>query len=265
MKVTIIIPARFKSTRFPGKPLVKLNCPGGKKKSLINLTWEAARKVRGVDDIFVATDDERISNEVKEFGGKVLITSETCRNGTERCAEATRKINPENGDLVINIQGDAPLTPPWFVEKLINEMTKSDKIDVATPILKFDETTYKAFKKNRKNGVVGGTTVTFDIYNNALFFSKEMIPFQDLGSKKGTENLHMFHHVGVYAYRTKALEAYFSLPEGPLEKIEGLEQLRFLENGMPVKCVEVEGRGKIFWELNNPEDVDLIEALLSKE
>ena len=124
MKTVIIIPARYSSVRFPGKPLVKLSVGRGLKKSLIQLSWEAACRVRNVEQIFVATDDERIRTEAESFGAKVVMTSHKCRNGTERCAEALKNIN-FNADLIVNLQGDAPLTPEWFVEDLIEAFKKN--------------------------------------------------------------------------------------------------------------------------------------------
>ena len=264
MKVTIIIPARFKSTRFPGKPLVELNCFGGVKKSLINLTWEAARKVRGVDDIYVATDDLKISEVVKEFGGKVILTSKNCVNGTERCAEAFEKHSIES-DLVVNFQGDAPLTPPSFIEHLIEDMKKKSNTDMATPVLRLDKTAYKNFRLDRKKGLIGGTTVTFDSKGYALYFSKEVIPYLEIEKLSASYLIPAFHHVGVYAYKPKVLKEYVKWKEGKLEKLEGLEQLRFLENGKKIKCVEVDGKGQFFWELNNPEDVERIEKVLKEK
>ncbi len=264
MKVTIIIPARFKSTRFPGKPLTKLNCGGGIKKSLINLTWDAAKKVNSVDDVFVATDDKKISDAVKAFGGKVIMTSENCKNGTERCAEAVKKISPRP-ELVINFQGDAPLTPPWFVEDLIKEMSRDCIADMATPVLRLDRTAYEKFLADRKSGSVGGTTVATNSEGYALYFSKEVIPYIGADVIHSWQEIPVFHHVGVYAYRPKSLDKYVNWQEGRLEKFEGLEQLRFLENGGSVKCVEVNSYGELFWELNNPEDIDRIEKIFKKK
>lgn len=261
MRTIIIIPARFQSVRFPGKPLVQLTSKVGVKKSLINLTWEAAKTVQGVDDVFVATDDQRISDAVNKFGGKVIMTDNWCKNGTERCAMAIRQITSEP-DLIINFQGDAPLTPSWFIESLIESMINDEDAEVATPILRFDNETYQNFRADRKKGLIGGTTVTFNNKKYALYFSKEMIPYFENDQLTMPSLIPMFHHVGVYAYRPKVLEEYISWPEGFLESLEGLEQLRFLENNRVVKCIEVDSKGQLFWELNNPEDIERVEAAL---
>jgi 3-deoxy-manno-octulosonate cytidylyltransferase (CMP-KDO synthetase) len=131
-------------------------------------------------------------------------------------------------------------------------------------VLRLDRVTYGHFTTDRREGRVGGTTAIFDKNNHALYFSKEVVPFMDIDKWPADEKLPVFHHVGVYAYRPAALSAYMSWPEGSLERLEGLEQLRFLENGEIVKCVEVEGRGRVFWELNNPEDVVRIEGVIEQ-
>jgi 3-deoxy-manno-octulosonate cytidylyltransferase (CMP-KDO synthetase) len=164
----------------------------------------------------------------------------------------------------VNLQGDAPLTPHWFVEDLIAAMKQDDTAQMATPVLRLDRVTYGHFTTDRREGRVGGTTAIFDKNNHALYFSKEVVPFMDIDKWPADEKLPVFHHVGVYAYRPAALSAYMSWPEGSLERLEGLEQLRFLENGEIVKCVEVEGRGRVFWELNNPEDVVRIEGVIEQ-
>ena len=263
MKTVIIIPARFSSVRYPGKPLVKLSVGNGIQKSLIQLSWEAASRVKNVDEVFVATDDKRIRVEAESFGAKVIMTSKECKNGTERCAEALKNIN-FTGDVVVNFQGDAPLTPEWFVEDLIRTFEKDPNTQMATPVLRLDEGSLKDFRLDRRSGRVGGTTVVFDKNYNALYFSKELIPFFNKKNIRQREESPVFHHVGVYAYRTETLLNYNSWKESNLEVLEGLEQLRFLENACSIKCVIVDSRGRTFWELNNPEDVLRIEKVINE-
>lgn len=262
MKTVILIPARYASTRYPGKPLAELTLADGSRKSLIQMSYEAAKQVNGVDAVYVATDDARIKVAAEAFGADVIMTSEDCANGTERCANALERAGLES-DIVVNLQGDAPLTPPWFVEALIEEVKRDPEVGMATPVLRCDAETYAHFTEDRRNGRVGGTTAVFNRNNDALYFSKEVVPFVDPG--KLPDPIPVFHHVGVYAYRPDALSAYGSWESGPLEKLEGLEQLRFLENGQPIRCVEVDGKGRVFWELNNPEDVARIESVLRKQ
>lgn len=260
MKTVIIIPARYASHRYPGKPLARIRQADRSYKTLIRMTWEAAHAVAGIEQIYIATDDDRIRDAAEAFGAHVIMTSPECANGTERCAEALEKAHID-ADLVINFQGDAPLAPPWFVEALIEAMKQDTEAQVATPVLQCDPETYAHFVEDRRNGRVGGTTAVFNSKGHALYFSKEIIPYIS-PDQVPTHNIPVYHHVGVYAYRPKALAQYTSWVEGNLEIQEGLEQLRFLMNTCPVKCVLVESRGRVFWELNNPEDVVRIEAVL---
>ena len=173
MKTVIFIPARYASTRYPGKPLVALRQKDGSEKTLIEMSWEAARAIRGVDAVYVATDDDRIADAARGFGADVVMTDAACENGTARVAQAFARADID-ADLVINFQGDAPLTPPWFVEALIEAMRADDSIGMATPVLRCDRAIYDALKDDRAQGRVGGTTAVFDAGMNALYFSKEV-------------------------------------------------------------------------------------------
>lgn len=259
MRVALIIPARYASTRFPAKPLAPLTGATGVDKPLIRRSWEAACAVRGVDAVIVATDDARIAEAARSFGAEVAMTDPACANGTERCAEALAALDPAP-ELVVNFQGDAPLTPPWFVEALIEAMRADPACDMATPVLRCDADTLEALRADRRAGRVGGTTAVMTAAGDALYFSKEVLPYGASADPKVGPPC--FHHVGVYAYRPAALTAYRTWPTGPLERAEGLEQLRFLENGRRIACVEVEARGAGFWELNNPSDRQRIESEL---
>lgn len=263
MKTVILIPARYASTRYPGKPLAELTQKDGSKKSLIQMSWEAARQIAGVAEVHVVTDDDRICDAAKGFGASVIMTSPEAENGTARCAEALATGAVE-ADLVVNFQGDAPLTPPWFVEELIAAMAEDPGAQMATPVLQCDAETYAMFAEDRRNGRVGGTTAVFGEDHRALYFSKEIVPYIDPG-KVPDRDIPVYHHVGVYAYRPEALRAYTGWGVSRLETLEGLEQLRFLVHGMPVRCVEVQARGRLFWELNNPADVARIEKVLKEQ
>ena len=258
MTVLIAIPARYASTRYPGKPLVMLRGPDGEK-TLIRRSWDAAISVQGIDRVVVATDDLRIADHATGFGAEVVMTSSDAQNGTERCAEVAAKL--PGFDIVVNLQGDAPLTPAWFVEDLIAGLRADPGADIATPVLRCDGRALNGFLADRRAGRVGGTTAVFGAGGRGLYFSKEVIPYTGrvFGDEEATP---VYHHVGVYAYRPAALAAYTGWAVGPLETLEGLEQLRFLENGRLVACIEVQARGRQFWELNNPEDVPRIEAMM---
>ncbi len=261
MRAVIFITARYQSSRFPGKPLQHLRGAGGASRSLIERSWDAARAVEGIDGVFVLTDDARIEAAARAFGADVLMTSSDCRNGTERCAEAVSQLGI-TPDIVVNLQGDAPLTPPHYVEALLSEMSRDPEVQMATPVLKTPRDHLKKLRDDRKAERVGATTAVFDQKGNALYFSKEVLPFYD---NAPDDAVPVFHHVGCYAYRPTALSTYIGFDPTPLEQREGLEQLRFLEHGIPVRCVEVEARGRAFWELNNPSDVALIEDIMARE
>lgn len=259
MTVLIAIPARYASTRYPGKPLVELNGPDGRK-TLIRRSWEAAMAVRGIDGVVVATDDSRIADHATAFGAEVVMTSSDCQNGTERCAEVAQRM--PGFDIIVNLQGDAPLTPAWFVEDLVAGLRADTDADVATPVLRCEGAMLAKLLEDRRQGRVGGTTAVFGTGGRGLYFSKEVIPYtgRTYGDDEATP---VFHHVGVYAYRPAALAAYPAWDAGPLERLEGLEQLRFLEHGRNILCVQVDARGRQFWELNNPSDVPIIESMMA--
>ncbi|WP_376876204.1 3-deoxy-manno-octulosonate cytidylyltransferase [Albirhodobacter sp. R86504] len=260
MSTLIVIPARYASTRYPAKPLVKLTGATGEAKSLIRRSWDAAMAVQGADRVVVATDDERIKAEAESFGAEVVMTSEACQNGTERCAEAYANLG-ETFDVVVNLQGDAPLTPAWFVEDLIAGISANPWAELATPVLRCEGAMLASLIEDRHQGRVGGTTAVFGAEKRGIYFSKEVIPYT--GKPYAPHDpTPVFHHVGVYAYRPEILQAYSQWSVGPLETLEGLEQLRFIENGRAVLCVEVEARGRQFWELNNPSDVSRIEEMM---
>ena len=156
MKRVIIIPARYASTRYPGKPLVELTLPEIGGKAMIQHVWERAMAA-DLAPVYVATDDTRIADAARQFGTDVILTSDTCRNGTERCAEAVANAGIV-ADLIVNLQGDAPLTPHWFVENLIAALKSDPAAQMATPVLRLDRLTYGHFTADRKHRSGGGTT-----------------------------------------------------------------------------------------------------------
>lgn len=260
MTTVILIPARFASTRYPGKPLVELKGASGTPKSLIQRSWEAASRVPGVAAVHVVTDDERIRDAAKDFGASVIMTSDKCRNGTERCAEALGQLG--EAELVINLQGDALLTPPGFVTALIDHMAANPDAAVATPAMRQRSSEVRALQAEEAAGRVGGTSVVTANDGRALYFSKKLIPYLPSRALNG-ELSPVRLHIGIYAYRPHALDTYVATPVSELEELEGLEQLRFLAAGIAVEVVEVETPPFTLRELNNPEDVAPIEEALA--
>jgi len=257
---TIIIPARFESTRYPGKPLVPLKGASGEMKSLIERSWTCARAVPGATAIFVATDDMRIADAVLAFGGDVVMTSPECRNGTERCAEAAGALGLDEG-IIVNLQGDAPLTPAFVIPDLVATLVSEPQTAMATVALRTSASTYAHLAADAAAGRVGGTTVVTTATGRAIYFSKRLLPFVSPVSTP-TAHEHVRLHLGVYAYRADALKRYAATSPSPLEELEGLEQLRFLEGDAPVRVVTFDPVGWDCIELNNPSDVPAIEAVL---
>ncbi len=223
MNFTAIIPARYESTRFPGKPLAQING-----KPMIQHVVENVSMT--LKQVWVATDDSRIFDVVKNFGGKAIITSQKHKSGTDRCAEAARILSQEiDFDAVINVQGDEPFINPEQIELLKSCFTAETQI--ATLVKKI-ETSEELFNPNRPK-------VTTDNLSNALYFSRSPIPFLRGETEKKWHLLYTYWaHVGIYAYRADVLQKITELPQGKLENAESLEQLRWLEYGYQIKTVE---------------------------
>jgi len=260
-RAAIIIPARYGSTRYPGKPLVSLIGANGTSRTLIERSWRAANMVPGVDFVVVATDDIRIAEEVRRFGGTAIMTAE-CANGTERCAAAVaHMVDPPA--IIVNFQGDAPLMPAYVVSRLIERLRDDAAIAVATPALRCTPSLYRHLSEDERAGRVGGTTVVCDAWSRALYFSKRTLPFLPEGWRSGDECPALLH-LGAYAYRSSSLPEYAAWPPCMLEQAEGLEQLRFLQNGIGIKIIQCDVPDWDVVELNNPSDVPLVEAMLRR-
>lgn len=261
--VIVVIPARYASQRFPGKPLVPLKGKGGRQKPLIQRTWEVGNRIASASRVLVASDSEEILTTVEKFGGEGVFTSSQCRNGTERCAELLDTLAETEPDIIINLQGDAPLTPPSFVEALVKVMREDPSVQVATPAVRCSPQLYREIAADDAQGIVGGTFVAVSSEMQAHYFSKRMIPYFKLNALPD-EHTPALLHIGLYAYRPSALRDYAASGPSQLEELEGLEQLRFLEMGVPVRVVEVPAPAWDIWELNNPTDVSKVEASLAK-
>ena len=240
-KCAVIIPARYASTRFPGKPLALL---AGK--PMIRHVYEkAAASCAGI--VAVATDDRRIADAVEAFGGVAVMTSPAHPSGTDRIAEALTKLGGEY-DLVVNVQGDEPLIPTSVIDELIGVMRSADAPPMATVAVPGDRDTMT------ENNV----KVVFGADGNALYFSRSMIPFL----RKGGVECGVWLHWGIYAYRRSALEKFVALPPGKLENAEKVEQLRALENGIAIRVVTSNLRSI---GVDTPEDLAAAELRLRAE
>ncbi len=237
MKTVVVIPARYGSTRFPGKALASL-CG----KPIIQRVWERAVKSKA-DQVLVATDDDRIMEAVASFGGKAVMTSPNHPSGSDRIMEAVQNID---ADVIVNVQGDEPCMPPELIDKLIDMMTAEDAPDMGTVIVPCKREDVENNPNKPK------VVISEDGY--ALYFSRSMIPYLREG---GTE-MKVYRHWGIYAYQRAALQKFVSLPESNLEKCEKLEQLRALENGMRIKTIETTYDGV---DVNTPEDLAEAEKL----
>ena len=254
MNACIIIPARWGSTRFPGKALAKIDG-----KTLIQRVWELAKKVKNAQEVWIATDDERIQKHCGEFGAKVVMTNADCKNGTERVLDAIRRLKFD-AKTYINFQGDAVLTPPYIVEAVIEKMLGDPNAQIATAAFKLSVPQLEHLKKAKANSKTSGTTVTFDKKGRALYFSRNIIP-----SLEGNPNATVYEHIGLYAYTREALEDFMSKPASALEEAEALEQLRALENGIAIDVVLVDLKGKTLWAVDTPADVTITEDIIRRE
>ena len=218
MKFVGIIPARYASTRFPAKVLAMLNG-----KTVIQRVYEQVRDC--FDELYVATDDSRIADVVTSFGGKAVMTSEDCKNGTERCFDACRKLNIEC-DVVVNVQGDEPFIQRKQIESLMSCFA-DERTDIATLVKPFEESDGWERLSNPNS-----PKVVLDGDNFAMYFSRSVVPYLRGVEQNEWLSQHVFYkHLGVYAYRLDVLKEITTLQQSPLEKVESLEQLRWLEHG----------------------------------
>ncbi|MFZ4401862.1 MAG: 3-deoxy-manno-octulosonate cytidylyltransferase [Bacteroidales bacterium] len=239
MNIIGIIPARYASTRFPGKPLVMING-----KSMIQRVYEQVSLSKTISKVMVATDDDRIAKHVERFGGNVCITSESHNSGTDRCYEVVDTINDEF-DIVINIQGDEPYINPTQIDLLASCFAKKE-IEIATLI--------KKINNNEELLSPNVVKVVTDINKKAIYFSRFPIPYlRGCNQYECLDKTDYYKHIGIYAYRSTTLKKIVSLPLSNLEKSESLEQLRWLENGFSIYTAITEFESIA---IDTPEDLD---------
>ncbi|PYQ44309.1 MAG: 3-deoxy-manno-octulosonate cytidylyltransferase [Acidobacteria bacterium] len=251
MAIVAIIPARFGSTRLPGKPLSQING-----KPMVQHVWERARASPAVDRVLIATDDERIAEVVRAFGGEVAMTSRAHATGTDRLAEAAAATD---ADIVVNVQGDEPMLDPAFIDGAVAPLLAEPGLAMSTislPVTDVEEMLSSAVVK-----------VVTDARGDALYFSRSPIPFvrdsvdlraaaaQAIGRGLARK------HVGLYAYRREALLRFAALPPSPLELVESLEQLRALHDGLRIRVVAMEGRSGV--AVDTPQDLERVRAMMA--
>jgi 3-deoxy-manno-octulosonate cytidylyltransferase (CMP-KDO synthetase) len=242
--IVAIIPARYASTRFPGKALAQVLG-----KSMIRRVYEQVKKCSKLDDVVVATDDERIAAHVRSFGGKVVITSSDHASGTDRCHEALQQLSTSY-EYVINVQGDEPFIAPEQVDELASVLIDGS-IELATQMIPV-VSSQELFDK-------GEVKIVLNAHDEALYFSRMPIPYLKGVPEVEWHTHHRYYrHVGMYAYRRDVLEKIAQLPVSALERAESLEQLRWLENGFRIRCVATR------WEshcIDTPEDLERVSAI----
>jgi 3-deoxy-manno-octulosonate cytidylyltransferase (CMP-KDO synthetase) len=253
----IIIPARYGSQRFPGKPLVSVAGI-----SMIQRVWQSAQQVTGVHCCVVATDDVRIADHVRAFGGRVVMTDPDCENGTARVQAALEILEKEGTtvDAALNVQGDAVLTPPWVMQALVDQL---GVYPVVTPAVQLSPAQLQTLQESKTTKPSSGTLVTFDQNHRALYFSKIIIPYLRTIPDSGV--IPVYRHIGLYGYTRSALSAWLKTPPTPLEQAEQLEQLRLLETGVPIQVVVVDYRGRTHASIDHPGDVAEVEAIIKRE
>ncbi|HDI59850.1 MAG TPA: 3-deoxy-manno-octulosonate cytidylyltransferase [Desulfobacteraceae bacterium] len=262
MTTAVIIPCRYASTRFAGKPLVVFEG-----RPIIAHVCQRVARAAGVDLVAVATDDQRIARAVKDFGGQVIMTDAACRSGTDRVAEAADRLNLKDGDIVVNVQGDQPAVAPESLTAVIAPLTADPAVEMTTLAFPIADPAEIFHPKDVK--------VVFDQQGDAIYFSRAPIPFARDGAwrfeaRDGDCALHFngaagfvaFKHLGVYAFRKSFLDTYRRLPPGRLEEMEKLEQLRVLEHGFRIRVVVTEHDSP---EIDCPEDLERLQRHRLKE
>ena len=252
MKVICVIPARYASTRLPGKPLKLI---AGK--PMIQRVYEQAKKAKRPAEVIVATDDKRVYDTLA-FGGSVCMTREDHPNGTSRLAEVAEKY--PDADVIVNVQGDEPMIPPEIIDRLAEAFQTEPGLQMATMKTLMQESEYgdpSAVKviTDKNDGDPSAVKVITDKNGYALYFSRSLIPYP----RNKTELFKVYKHVGIYAYTRTFLMQYAAMASTPLEQVESLEQLRVLENGYKIKVLESDFRGI---GVDTQEDLDAVNKLL---
>ncbi len=262
MKTAIVIPARYGSTRFPGKPLAKI---GGV--PMLQRVVEIGRKAAAQYPdctLLVATEDERVEKFCAEIDVPCVMTSDNCPTGSDRVLEAVRK-SAADAEFIFGLQGDAPFTPADAIPKMMDVVHKDKDVEVITPVIRLRWTELDNLREAKKITPFSGTTAIINAQENALWFSKNIIPAirKEDKLKEQSEFSPIHQHIGLYGFRRDVLEHFVKLPQGDYEQLEGLEQLRLIENGISIRCVKLDvAAGLAQAGIDSPEDIERAERLL---
>lgn len=262
MKTLIVIPSRYGSTRFPGKPLHLI---AGK--TLLQRVVDIAERACAQNNdtgYVIATDHEDIAAHAASISAPAVMTDPALPSGSDRALAAADLFQPD-AEFIVNLQGDAPFTPPEYIHALIKAATSSTA-DVVTPVVQLRWTDLDTVREQKKASPFSGTSCVFDQGGDAKWFSKMILPAirKEDELRAASPYSPVWRHIGLYGYKRAALQAFVSLPEGHYERLEGLEQLRFIENGMRIEAVQVEPSAYSMWGVDTPEDAEYAETLLSK-
>lgn len=262
MKTLIVIPSRYASTRFPQKPLHMI---AGK--SLLARVASIARLCaeRDADVTYVvATDHTTIKSHADELGVPVVMTDPHLPSGTDRALAAADQVAPD-ADFIVNLQGDAPFTPPSYITAII-QAGRTTPLDAVTPVVQMSWEDLDELRARKRETPFSGTTCVLSADSEALWFSKNILPAmrKENALREASPVSPVWRHIGLYGYKRRALEAFVALEEGYYESLEGLEQLRFLENGMRMQAVKVPAAPSAMWGIDTPQDAAHAEALIAK-
>jgi 3-deoxy-manno-octulosonate cytidylyltransferase (CMP-KDO synthetase) len=262
MNTLIIIPARYGSTRFPGKPLATI--AGQTMLSRVVQLAKIATQNQPNIMLAVATDDTRILEHCDNLDVQAIMTPTTCNTGTDRALAAMHALNI-TPDFILNLQGDVPLMPPAFITALLDEITSNPKLSMLTPVTQLSWEDLDNLREHKKITPFSGTCAILDKNNNAVWFSKNIMPAirGEASYRENTRLSPIFRHIGLYAYARTLLEQYVTWPPSHYEQLEGLEQLRVLEQGHAIRCVPVHSDRPIPSGIDSPEDLKRAEALLA--
>lgn len=262
LRTLIVIPSRYASTRFPQKPL-HLIAGQSLLSRVVSIARICADTSEGVSFV-VATDHEAIEDHANEIGAPVVMTDPDLPSGTDRALAAADLVAPE-AEFVVNLQGDAPFTPPDYISAII-DAGRTTQLDAVTPVVQMSWAALDEVRERKKETPFSGTSCIVNAQDEALWFSKTILPAirKEDHLRKTSPLSPVWRHIGLYGYKRSALERFVRLPEGHYEKLEGLEQLRFLENGMRIRAVKVAASESAMWGIDTPQDAAHAERLIAE-